>query len=43
MKSRLTLLCKTAIIFTGKLFTWWFIIVVLVYFLFISNIWNCLL
>jgi hypothetical protein len=27
----LALLCKTAIFFTGKLFTWWFIIVVLVY------------
>jgi hypothetical protein len=38
IKSRLTLLCKTAIFFTGKLFTWWFIIVVLVYFLFILNI-----
>jgi hypothetical protein len=32
MKSWLALLCKTAIFFTGKLFTWWFIIVALVCF-----------
>ena len=38
IKSQLALLCKTTIFFTGKLFTWWFIIVVLVYFLFILNI-----